>query len=80
MNTLLQTAPPAPATQTAPYFGVLDGLRGIAAVAVVLFHFMEFAVPDYADNFIAHAYFAVDFFSASPASSSPAPTTRAWRQ
>lgn len=62
MNTLLQTAPPAPATQTAPYFGVLDGLRGIAAVAVVLFHFMEFAVPDYADNFIAHAYFAVDFF------------------
>ncbi|MDF7813816.1 acyltransferase [Hymenobacter sp. YC55] len=59
---MLQTTPTALATQTTPYFDVLDGLRGIAAIAVVLFHFMEFAVPDYADNFIAHAYLAVDFF------------------
>lgn len=44
------------------HFEVLDGLRGIAAVAVVVFHFMEIAVPDYNNSFIAHAYLAVDFF------------------
>ncbi|WP_207534727.1 acyltransferase family protein [Desertivirga arenae] len=44
------------------HFGILDGLRGLAAVAVVIFHFMEIAVPDYNDSFIAHAYLAVDFF------------------
>lgn len=45
-----------------PHFETLDGLRGIAAIAVVIFHFMEFIAPDYRDNFIAHAYLAVDFF------------------
>jgi len=45
-----------------PHFQILDGLRGLAAVAVVIFHFMEIAVPDYKENFIAHAYLAVDFF------------------
>lgn len=44
------------------HFEILDGLRGIAAVAVVVFHFMEFAVPDYHKNFIARGYLAVDFF------------------
>ncbi|WP_184542354.1 acyltransferase family protein [Mucilaginibacter sp. FT3.2] len=44
------------------HFQILDGLRGVAAIAVVIFHFMEFAVPDYKDNFIAHSYLAVDFF------------------
>lgn len=44
------------------HFEVLDGLRGVAAIAVVIFHFMEIAIPDYKDNFIAHAYLAVDFF------------------
>ncbi|RFS22577.1 acyltransferase [Chitinophaga silvatica] len=45
-----------------PHFEILDGLRGLAAVAVVVFHFMEIAVPDYHNSFIAHAYLAVDFF------------------
>ena len=45
-----------------PHFEILDGLRGVAALAVVVFHFMEIAVPDYDKNFIAHAYLAVDFF------------------
>ena len=44
------------------HFELLDGLRGVAAVAVVIFHFMEFAIPDYTHNFIAHGYLAVDFF------------------
>ena len=48
--------------KTKPHFELLDGLRGVAAVAVVIFHFMEIAVPDYADDFIAHGYLAVDFF------------------
>jgi peptidoglycan/LPS O-acetylase OafA/YrhL len=48
--------------KTKQHFEILDGLRGLAAVAVVVFHFMEFATPDYKDNFIAHAYLAVDFF------------------
>ncbi|OUJ70478.1 acyltransferase family protein [Hymenobacter crusticola] len=59
---MIVASPATAGRETTPYFGLLDGLRGIAAVAVVVFHFMEFAVPDYADNFIAHAYFAVDFF------------------
>lgn len=45
-----------------PHFAILDGMRGIAAIAVVIYHFMEIAVPDYHDSFIAHAHLAVDFF------------------
>jgi peptidoglycan/LPS O-acetylase OafA/YrhL len=56
-----QTAAPGLAT-TKQHFKILDGLRGLAAIAVVIFHFMEIAVPDYNDSFIAHAYLAVDFF------------------
>lgn len=48
--------------KTKQHYKILDGLRGIAAISVVIFHFMEFAVPDYKDNFIAHSYLAVDFF------------------
>jgi peptidoglycan/LPS O-acetylase OafA/YrhL len=56
-------------TQTAPgilkskhHFEILDGLRGIAAICVVIFHFMEFVAPDPLNNFAAHTYLAVDFF------------------
>lgn len=48
--------------KTKQHYEILDGLRGIAAIAVVIFHFMEIATPDYKDNFIAHSYLAVDFF------------------
>ncbi len=54
--------PANPLPNTKPHFEILDGLRGVAAFAVVVFHFMEFAVPDYNKSFIAHAYLAVDFF------------------
>ncbi|MDJ1506282.1 acyltransferase [Xanthocytophaga agilis] len=48
--------------KTTQHFAILDGLRGIAAIAVVIFHFMEIIFPDPSKNFIAHAYLAVDFF------------------
>jgi len=48
--------------KTKKHFEILDGLRGVAAVAVVLFHFMEMAYTDYSQNFIAHGFLAVDFF------------------
>jgi peptidoglycan/LPS O-acetylase OafA/YrhL len=44
------------------HFTILDGLRGIAALSVVTFHFMEMAITDYSRNFIAHGFLAVDFF------------------
>ena len=34
----------------------------MAALAVVVFHFMEVIVPDYSRNFIGHGFLAVDFF------------------
>ncbi|MBK0379652.1 acyltransferase family protein [Mucilaginibacter segetis] len=48
--------------QTKKHFEILDGLRGVAALAVVTFHFMEMAYTDYSQNFIAHGFLAVDFF------------------
>src|SRR3954469_5592254 len=53
---------PPSVLQTKQHFQILDGLRGIAALAVVAFHFMEWVYTDYSQNFIAHAYLAVDFF------------------
>lgn len=47
--------------KTKPHFETLDGLRGVAAIAIVLFHFMEMVyLPS--KNFIAHGFLAVDFF------------------
>jgi len=43
------------------HFEILDGLRGVAALAIVVFHFMEMAIP-VDKNFIAHGFLAVDFF------------------
>ena len=45
-----------------PHFEILNGLRGLAAVVVVIFHFMEIIIADFSENFISHGYLAVDFF------------------
>lgn len=45
-----------------PHFEILNGLRGLAAVVVVIFHFMEIIIADFSQNFISHGYLAVDFF------------------
>jgi len=48
--------------KTKQHFDVLDGLRGIAALAIVIFHFMEWIYTDASQNFIGHGFLAVDFF------------------
>lgn len=48
--------------QTKQHFEVLDGLRGVAALSVVTFHFMEWAYTDPSKNFIGHGFLAVDLF------------------
>lgn len=48
--------------QTKQHFHILDGLRGVAALAVVIFHFMEWVFTDPSKNFIGHGFLAVDFF------------------
>ena len=45
--------------KTRPHFIILDGLRGVAALAIVVFHFMEWVFPDYSQNFIGHGFLAV---------------------
>ncbi|MGY4538089.1 peptidoglycan/LPS O-acetylase OafA/YrhL [Mucilaginibacter sp. UYNi724] len=53
--------PSAEILKTRQHFDILDGLRGVAALSVVCFHFMEMVYA--ADkNFIAHGFLAVDFF------------------
>lgn len=47
---------------TKQHFEILDGLRGVAALAVVVFHFMEWVYTDSSKNFIGHGFLAVDFF------------------
>jgi peptidoglycan/LPS O-acetylase OafA/YrhL len=48
---------------TKSHYEILDGLRGIAAVMVVMFHILEtFAVGNPRTQLINHGYLAVDFF------------------
>jgi peptidoglycan/LPS O-acetylase OafA/YrhL len=47
---------------TKRHFAALDGLRGVAALVVVIFHFMEMVIWDYGKLFIGHGWLAVDFF------------------
>lgn len=48
--------------KTKKHYEILDGLRGVAAISVVIFHFLEMVYTDYSKNIFAHSYLAVDFF------------------
>jgi peptidoglycan/LPS O-acetylase OafA/YrhL len=48
---------------TKSHYQILDGLRGVAAIIVVMFHILEtFSGGDHAKQLINHGYLAVDFF------------------
>jgi peptidoglycan/LPS O-acetylase OafA/YrhL len=49
-------------TNAKQHYELLDGLRGIAALVVVIFHFTEYLYPDYHLNPFGHGFLAVDFF------------------
>ncbi len=47
---------------TKPHYPILDGLRGVAAVIVVIFHLCEANATSRFTQVINHGYLAVDFF------------------
>jgi peptidoglycan/LPS O-acetylase OafA/YrhL len=53
-----------PATlQTKSHYQILDGLRGVAALIVVMFHTFEvYSKGDHTKQILNHGYLAVDFF------------------
>lgn len=55
--------PPASAfADSKSHYAILDGLRGVAAVMVVIFHLFEAFATSHVDQRINHGYLAVDFF------------------
>ena len=48
--------------ETKNHYEILDGLRGVAALIVVIFHVFETYSGDRFHQFINHGYLAVDFF------------------
>ncbi len=45
-----------------PHYEILDGLRGVAAVLVMLYHIGEGFATSPVDQSVNHGYLAVDFF------------------
>lgn len=50
------------ALEEKPHYEILDGLRGVAAIMVVLFHLFETYATNTMTQIINHGYLAVDFF------------------
>lgn len=45
-----------------PHYELLDGLRGVAALMVIWYHFFEGFATSPVDQGFNHGYLAVDFF------------------
>lgn len=45
-----------------PHYPILDGLRGVAALVVVIFHICEAHLPSHVNQPVNHGCLAVDFF------------------
>ena len=45
-----------------PRYEILDGLRGVAALMVIIFHCFETYLPVFGRQIVNHGYLAVDFF------------------
>lgn len=56
------TAPNYAAAGIKPRYELLDGLRGVAAFAVIWYHFFEGFATSPTDQWMNHGYLAVDFF------------------
>src|ERR1017187_9310640 len=48
--------------ESKPRYEILDGLRGVAAVMVVVFHIFEARATSSLSQIVNHGYLAVDFF------------------
>ena len=63
MNFMLNTQiSKAAFADTKPHYEVLNGLRGVAAIVVVIFHIFEAFATSHLDQKVNHGYLAVDFF------------------
>ena len=56
------TRPLLQSSTSAPRYELLDGLRGVAALFVILYHFGEAFATSPTDQMFNHGYLAVDFF------------------
>lgn len=59
---LIPQVPTSAFADTKPHYNILDGLRGVAAITVIIFHLFEAFATNHLDQIINHGYLAVDFF------------------